>query len=148
MEATLKYQQERSANQLAMAEDRCHNSILELKRVQQRYSETERDCEVLRSRDVHRDNEIRELRRVNGALREEMERETKRMSAAVVAHQDELYALQQTHQAEVKEVNPPHRPPYMTLNHINQPNLMNDNPYSNETLINLFLTYTTRCIVV
>ena len=54
--------------------------------------------------DLHRDNEIRELRRANGGLREEMERETKRMSAAVVAHQDELYALQQTHQAEVNEV--------------------------------------------
>ena len=106
MEATVKYQQERSATQLAMAEERCHNSILELKRVQQRYSETERDCEVLRGRDVHRDNEIRELRRINGGLREEMERETKRMSAAVVAHQDEMYALQQTHQAEVKEVQP------------------------------------------
>ena len=106
MEATVKYHQERSATQLAMAEERCHNSILELKRVQQRYSETERDCEVLRSRDVHRDNEIRELRRINGGLREELERETKRMSAAVVAHQDELYALQQTHQTEIKEVQP------------------------------------------
>ena len=106
LEATVKYHQERSANLLAMAEDRCHNSVMELKRAQQRYSEAERDCEVLRSRDLHRDNETRELRRVNGGLREELERETKRMSAAVVAHQDELYALQQTHQTEIKEVQP------------------------------------------